>query len=164
MTSNSKNWFKIEAVKNIPEVKLPEGYSVRQGKINQNGELCGSDKKAWTNLQRSWKTKGIIQRSVPPIDAKGVFFAEFNGEIVGCVCVIITSNSKYGLKYTQGGDEAGLHHAVVLKEHRRKGLYKAMLNLCLKYCINKKVEMIYATPNDFLKDYWPRVGFIWEKR
>jgi GNAT superfamily N-acetyltransferase len=156
------NWFRTADIKQVPKVELPKGYAVRFAKIG-NG-LCEKDRQGWIHLQevRGYSQEALEQAltklkpqsrewittqwfKTPPT-AEGVVFAEFNGEIVGCVCAIATLV-----------DAVEFHHAMVLPEHRRKGLYKAMMALCLQYAKDGKFEQIYLAPNKVLRNYWNRV-------
>lgn len=158
------NWFRTEDVKRIPKIELPKGYIVRLARPNEEGKLCERDKQAWIHLQdvreysqeevdkilaqlephsRSWV---VTQWLKTPCKAEGVIFAEFNGEIIGCVCAVQTAI-----------DSIEYHHAMVLPNHRRNGLYKAMMGLCLQYTIDRKFDRIYLAPNTTLWNYWKRV-------
>lgn len=158
------NWFKTKDIKKIPKIELPKGYTVRPARPNEKGELCERDKQAWIHLQEvrgysQEKVDETLSRLEPhsrgwivtqwlktPCKAEGVVFVEFNGEIVGCVCAVQTAMND--IEY---------HHAMVLPEHRRKGLYKAMMGYCLQYTIDKGIERIYLAPNTVLWSYWKRV-------
>lgn len=153
--------YKVSDIKELPKIELLEGYTVRYATITKNGQLSLVDLNGWVHTHTTGKRhdghsieeffKDVI---IPKAD--GVVFAEFNHKIVGSMLAEINRNRLFDYKGITEKD-ALLRHAVVLEEHRRNGLYKAMSILALKYCIKNKVQYIYSTPNDFLNPFWHRI-------
>ena len=70
------------------------------------------------------------------------------GEIIACVCVVIT---KLGIEF---------HHAMVDPAHRRKGLYKALIHVCMDYAISNGYKCTYIAPNKELIPFWNRIATL----
>lgn len=157
--------------KNLPNINLPNGYHIRQGKQTINGLhanegiLCEEDIQAWKNLQKNkfnkvdlnitqskfkmWERVWLVQQYLrTPIKAEQVFFIEHLSKVVGCICVVIT---KLGIEF---------HHAMIDPIHRRKGLYKTLIIKCMEYAINKGYKYTCTAPNNELLSFWKRIATL----
>ena len=122
----------------IPNVVLPKGYEIVRS------DFSIGDKYLWSKLQMRTRNPKMFPRG----EFDMVFFAKYYNDYVGAVSVLIDS-IKTGY----------FHSAIVLPEHRRKGLYKALMKLCLEYCREIKVENLrFAVDQPFLEKFWRDLG------
>lgn len=128
----------------FPLIPLGEGYTLRLVKTD---ELTEEDRERWWNLQKLRKKVRSTSNLRIPVSG-AVVFAEFEGEAVGCICVKKLS------------DEVAEHqHAMVLVEHRWKGLFKAMSVEDLRYCVDEGVTWLNLSPGSaFTQRFWTRLG------
>jgi len=130
----------------FPKTKLENGYAVR---LVDTRNLTEEDRKQWVYLQKyrtDIKNHSILL--IPPLGA--VTFAEFKGKPVGCFCV---------KKWSE--DLAENRHAIILPEHRQKGLFKAMAGEQWQYCIDEGVKWLNLSPiSPYLQNFWFKLGAV----
>ena len=130
----------------FPETPLNEGYALRLVKTD---ELTEEDRKLWWGLQELRKrVRSTSNLRIP--ESGAVVFAEFEGEAVGCICVKKLS------------DEVAEHqHAMVLIEHRRKGLFKAMSGEDVRFCADAGFKWLNLSPGSkFTTRFWLTLGAV----
>ena len=124
----------------IPDIHLPEGYSIRRG-INYEEGI-----ETWNYLLshfRAWP--------FPTDRGDAVFFAYFNDTPVGCLAALLTSGQRNVALFQAG---------FVLEEHRRRGLFTALVMECLRYCKDNGKRYVRIAARPFLDDLWRGLGIV----
>ena len=126
----------------FPLMSLPEGYSTF---LIEVPDLSLEDRDNWKMIQH--QRENVITHDRLLIPQRGaVSFCKYNGEIIGCGAITEISDRVH---------ESG--HLMVLIEHRRKGVFKALMGECWRYCYLKGVIWLNLSPGVQVK-FWERFG------
>lgn len=170
------NWFSLTDIKKIPnmktEIKLPEGYKARFARGDKNGKIIKEDAEVWISLH----SKGLTPSGQPtkeyfstiptPESPYGIVFIDYKNTSVGSV--ILTRFSKEEIESGHfppppmpfiEGKFAGFHHSVVRDDHRKKGLYGALMTMIFMLFVSDGYEYFYVAPNDYLWNWYNREIF-----
>ena len=119
----------------IYDAPLPEGYSMR--KMNDAEEDLAIYDYLQTHFRRTPYIKGEKSTAIL------VFYGD---EPVAAIRVLVT------------GKLGTLSAAIVLKEHRRKGICKAMCMRGLRHCEESGVTFMKWSFREWLDNFWRRMG------
>ena len=119
----------------IEKIDLPKGYTIRRSNHSKQ------DVKAWNFLQSHFR------HTLYPKGKFMVVFVEHHGKPVGTSSIILYSK-----------DEAHPQAAIVLEEHRRNGLLRAMVSFRLQYCKDKGIKYVRFATRSWLDDYFKSIG------
>ena len=135
--------MKMNIRKNIcPVTELGEGYSL---KLVDVSDLTQSETQAWYSIQHQRENVRSHDKLILP-DKGVVTFALYLGEIIACGCSKHISDD-----ITENG------HFMVLPDHRRKGLFKALVEMSWRHCYLKGYTWINLSPVVQV-NFWERHG------
>lgn len=138
-----------------PEVKLPEGFTVR----SHDGSFEDVDR--WLDIVQYGLTNGRCSRELfescmlghKNIEYEKIFFIEKEGESAATITVICDNEASEGY----------IHMVACHEKYRGLGLGTAMNALAVKTLINSGMKTAYLTTDDFripaIKSYL-RAGFV----
>ena len=125
--------------------------------INVNGDytfslididnISDEDRYKWREIQLKRENVRTHDKLVIP-EYGAITFAKYKDEVVGCGCIKIISK-----------DVAESMHLMILKEHRRKGLFKELMCLAFIYCYNIGITWLNLSPV-IQEKYWVRMGAL----
>jgi len=125
-------------------INVGGGYTFKLIEIDK---ISDEDRKEWREMQLKRENVRNHDKLVIP-NYGAITFAKYKDEIVGCGCVEIISK-----------DVAESKHLMILKEHRRKGLFKELMCLTFMYCYGMGITWLNLSPA-IQKDYWYRIGAV----
>lgn len=121
-----------------PLMDLPEGYTTFLIEV-QN--LTEEDRAHWKRIQHQRENVVTHDKLLIP-DEGAVSFAKYHGERIACGAITKISDRVY---------ESG--HLMVLSEHRRKGIFKALIGETWRHCYMKGVIWLNLSPGIQVK-FW----------
>ena len=135
--------MKMNIKKNIcPITELPEGYTL---KLIEIPDLTPANKQSWYRIQHQRENVKNHDKLILP--EKGVAtFAYYYGEKIAVGCLKHISEDII---------ESG--HLMVLPDHRRRGVFKALMGLIWRYSYLKGYTWINLTPTIQIT-FWKRNG------
>ena len=135
--------MKINIRKRIfPAYELPEGYTCI---VIDCSELTERDRYHWKRIQHQRKNVKSHDKLILP-EKGAAMFVKYHGEFIGCSC----------LKHISP-DIIESQHAMVLPEHRRKGVFKALMGGMWRYCYFGGYTWVNLSPI-LQKPWWDSLG------
>ena len=135
--------LKINIRKNIcPISKLPEGYTVT---LIDVADLTPTDRENWRRIQL--QRENVKTHHKLRLPEQGLAsFAKYHGELIGCGCMEHISD-----------DTVESKHLMILPDHRRKGIFKALMKLVWQHSYLNGYTWINLSPV-VQANFWKRHG------
>jgi len=107
---------------NVADVVLPEGYTIRTYKDGEEDKWISVINMTFTD---GWNRDQFRREMLNPVEYKGdnIFFAEFNGEVIGTICAWVLIDNELGWQHMMG----------VMCGHNGKGIGYALGLTALHY-------------------------------
>jgi len=135
--------MKLNIKKNrCPIQELPEGYTVT---LIDVADLTPTDRENWRRIQLQRENVKTHDNLVLP--GQGfASFAHYHGELIGCGCMEPISE-----------DTVESKHLMILPDHRRRGIFKALMKLVWRHSYLNGYTWMNLSPV-IQKKWWDKLG------
>ena len=123
---------------------IPDDYTII---LITTDKLTKEDGNKWREIQLQRENVKTHDKLLIPKEG-AVSFIKHKGIIIGCGCL-----KRISL------DVAESQHIMILKEHRRKGLFKSLMGVHWRYCYLEGITWINLSPV-VQTNFWIRKGAI----